>query len=233
MINKTQPDYASTGSNIARRKFVLNGPTSRHRSATEEYIKEGYQRCYQAKIGQPMPLLLSLTVTDTPRAALGLRPAGEEQLFLENYLDNPIESTIASAAAQPIMRDSIVEIGNLVATQRVGSQLLFIVMTAALAEAGFHWITFTATPQVVKLIVRLGFTPLDLGAANPDRLIDEGASWGSYFQTSPRIQAGLLKEAMAALQANHASAEQLSRYRETIAQLAVSISAHKATHRAR
>lgn len=226
MINKPNTQTRSTNAGKQRPQFVVYGPADPYRGALERYISAGYQRCYQATITQPMPLLLSLNLSDGPQAVLGLRPAGSGRLFLENYLDSAIESTIASAAAQPILRESIVEIGNLVATGRTGSQQLFIVMTAALAEAGFHWMTFTATPQVVKLIGRLGFTPLDLGAAKPERLADAGANWGSYYQTAPRIQAGLLSEAMFALQSNPTSAEQLELFRDTIVALARQISAH-------
>lgn len=187
----------------------------------QSYIRDSYQHCYQATITQCMPLLLSLQERNfASQAVLGLRSAADQPLFLEQYLDSSIESAIAAAATVPVLREQIIEIGNLAAQRRIGSQRLFIIMTAALASAGFNWMTFTATPQVVKLVARLGFRPLDLGVADPTRLADRGSSWGSYFATAPRLQAGSLSEAMTALIANPLVAAQLLAERSTIERLA-------------
>lgn len=46
-----------------------------------------------------------------PSAALGFREARDGPLFLEAYLDAPIESLVSKALARPLARDTIVEIG--------------------------------------------------------------------------------------------------------------------------
>jgi len=190
-------------------------------SATAATIRETYWRSHRAALPAPMPLLLSLSAGDGATcAALGLRSAGTGGLFLESYLEPPIESAIASAAGMPVLRERIIEIGNLAASRRIGSQQLFIIMTAVITAAGFQWMTFTATPQVVKLIGRLGFVPLDLGRADPTKLANRGAGWGSYFDTAPRLQAGLLSEAMAVLNANSQSAALLTQHCSAIQSLA-------------
>ncbi len=210
--------------------LALNHPNSAGYAASAATIRRHYWQSHHAQLATTMPLLLSLSVDDQGvQAALGLRCAAVEPLFLEHYLDAPIESAIASAAAMPVLRERIVEIGNLVATRRTGSQQLFILMTAIVAAAGFQWMTFTATPQVAKLIGRLGYTPLDLGVAEPGRLADRGACWGNYFNTAPRLQAGRLSAAMAALNANPRCATLLAERQPIIAELAARL--ERACHR--
>jgi hypothetical protein len=86
-------------------------------------------------------------------ARLGMRPAASApELFLEQYLDRPVEQEIAARANCPVGRDGIVEICNLAADQRGASRHLFVLLTAVLAAASYRWIVFTATPQVEKLI---------------------------------------------------------------------------------
>ena len=46
-----------------------------------------------------------------PTAALGFRLAGEERLFLEDYLDDPIERAVSEKIGIRVNRDRIVEIG--------------------------------------------------------------------------------------------------------------------------
>src|SRR3546814_6178342 len=46
------------------------------------------------------------------RAALGVRRAGGEPLFLERYLDAPVEQVVSAALGKPTVRESFIEIGR-------------------------------------------------------------------------------------------------------------------------
>jgi hypothetical protein len=75
-------------------------------------------------------------------AALGLRSAKDETLFLESYLDKPIENILAEKASRPIDRNRIIEIGSLASSHGGGARALIITLTAYLS--GASWAVFTA-----------------------------------------------------------------------------------------
>ena len=84
------------------------------RKDIENFIHRRFAESYDANIRQFMPILLCLKdQSSSPRAALGLRPASNEKLFLENYLDQPVEKLLSSMANKTISRSEIIEVGNL------------------------------------------------------------------------------------------------------------------------
>ena len=143
------------------------------------------------------PIFLSLSCRDQLSAVTGIRPVDASPLFLEQYLDNPIELEINRYSSVPVVRHQIAEIGNLAATQRGSSQLLFILLAATLQRANFEWLVFTATPQVRKAISKLGFELHPVADARASRLqTSTEEEWGSYYQTRPVVVAGQLAQAI-------------------------------------
>ena len=49
---------------------------------------------------------------------------------------------------------------------------------------------FTATRELRNSFRRLGLNPLRLARADPARLPDGGANWGSYYEHDPLVMAG-------------------------------------------
>ncbi|WP_439135391.1 thermostable hemolysin [Pseudomaricurvus sp.] len=169
--------------------FALLWPADSQRFAIEDYIARQYLKVYDAKIRAFLPLLLTVSRNQSLAGVAGLRPAFSSPLFLETYLDQPVEQAVAKAAQIPVDRDSIIEIGNLVATQRGSSLVLFLVMAAAVEAAGFSWLVFTATPEVEKLIKRLTESPTVLAPAPASRLKGRQDDWGRYYQQCPKVMA--------------------------------------------
>jgi len=99
-------------------------------------------------------------------AVLGLRETGSEPLFLEQYLDRPVEQALSAAAAYPIYRDSLVEVGNFAAGATGGGRWLITALTAYLYAAGHSWTVFTCGPELQNAFRRPGVDLLDLGAAS-------------------------------------------------------------------
>lgn len=176
-------------------RFALRrvGPTSpaRDRVALEAFIGDRFAERYGARIRHFMPELLGLEDgAGKLRASVGLRDAGCESLFLERYLDHPVECEIRAACGDLPPRERIVEVGNLAARSGGAARLLIVALADLLAAEGFDWVVFTATPEVVNSFHRLELEPIALGDAQASRMGAELADWGSYYDAQPQVMAG-------------------------------------------
>ncbi len=161
------------------------------RERLEFFIRERFAEHYGAHIQHFMPCLLGLDdEQETLRAAVGVRNAAQGVLFLERYLDVPIEEAIAQRSGRSIARDEIVEVGNLGALEAGHARLLIIAMTHFLVSQGFRWVTFTGTLSLLNSFQRLGLSPISLGLADPQRMGADLADWGSYYATKPQVMVG-------------------------------------------
>jgi len=179
-------------------RFALSLPLSAERCEVEAYIQAKFRQSYGASINHFLHLLVALRCVETLSGVAGVSLAGQRQpLFLEQYLDKPIEQELAHVISNPVARRGIAEVGNLVATTRGASRLVFIVLASVLSRAGLDWMVFTATAPLQASLRKLGFNLLSIRTANPDRLSGAGASgWGTYYQYAPQVVAGKLEDAM-------------------------------------
>ena len=92
------------------------------RQQVEQFIAQRFFEVHGARLSVFMPALIALFgENDEILAAVGIRSAATEVLFLEYYLDTSIEGSIACNADQLMVvpeRDRIVEIGNLASIDR-------------------------------------------------------------------------------------------------------------------
>jgi len=165
-----------------------------------EFVASRFNRQYGASLENFMPWLMTMQCLGGLSGVVGLRPAGgsaeSSPLFLEQYLDQPVEAAM-NELGLAASRDSVVEIGNLVAHQRGASQLVFLLMTHTLLEAGYDWIVFTATRTLRNTLNRLDFPFYELGEASPQKLaVEERAAWGNYYDSSPLVVAARLDSVM-------------------------------------
>jgi len=130
-----------------------------------------------------------------PSAALGFRLAGAERLFLEDYLDEPIERAVSAALDIEIGRDRIVEIGAH-ASVRSRATVALWARTARHLDGLADVAVAVLTAPLRLMFERLGIVIHDLGDADPSRLRDGGRGWGSYYDQRPRIYAGLIAPAL-------------------------------------
>ncbi|GAB4347376.1 MAG: hypothetical protein Kow006_07020 [Gammaproteobacteria bacterium] len=167
---------------------------SRGRAEAEAYVRQAFAHRYRARIQRLPDRLLGLYRDDgTLTAVAGLRPASESKLFLEQYLDDPVERHLHTAA--PVERSAIVEIGNLAAHTPGQARYLMIALATYLHHAGYQWVVCTAIVTLRNTLARMGLTPIVLGAAEPHRLGGAAEEWGSYYQEHPQVIAGHLAEA--------------------------------------
>lgn len=111
-------------------------------------IRENYQQVYQASISRCMPWLIGLyDANGELKAASGVHIASQGSLYLEKYLDSPIEVTLSSRLSQSVSRAAIVEIGNFAARDGASARIMFAALCQVLTEYQFSWIVFTGTKK--------------------------------------------------------------------------------------
>lgn len=173
------------------------------REQAEVYVRSAFARRYRAQVhGLPDCLMGLYRADGTLTAVAGLRVASETPLFLEQYLDAPIEHYLLSGG--PTERSAIVEIGSLAAPTPGQVRYLMIALATYLHSAGYHWVVCTAITSLRNTLSRMGLTPVSLGTADPARLVAAADDWGRYYEEHPRVIAGHLAEAAALLESRAA-----------------------------
>jgi len=130
-----------------------------------------------------------------PSAALGFRLAGAERLFLEDYLDEPVERAICRAFNMSIDRERIVEIGAH-ASVRSRATIALWARAARHLDGLADVAVAVLTIQLRMMFERLGIAIHDLGDADPSRLPGGRGEWGRYYDQQPRVCAGLIAAAI-------------------------------------
>lgn len=172
------------------------GVDSPRRQQAEDFIKQVFDERYNAKVCTFTPDLMVLEQSGAIVAAAGWRSAAASKLFLERYLDAPIEQAMSHLSTLPIARHSVVEVGHLAAKKSGSSIYLFHALAQHLNQQGFEWVASTATQELLGIFAKLGLPPLALAAANPERLNGQADAWGSYYDTQPVVAVGKIKSAL-------------------------------------
>ncbi len=162
-----------------------------------------YRRRYDAHPCDFAPMLVSLSNAHGPVAAAGYRPAGRGPLYLERYLDRPVEHLLSATRSDAASRDAIVEVGHLASTRVGEGRRRVYCLAQHLLDEGYAWVVRTVTREWRRMFLRIGVTPLALGIADPHALGDERLRWGRYYEHEPVILAGYLPQAMGRLDARY------------------------------
>ena len=182
---------SSTGVSVEPASISITRLLDPGRRDAEHLIESVYAKKYGARITAHYPSLMSLrSSTGDTIASVGFRAASEQPLFLEQYLDHPVEQVLEDSAGRTVSRGEIVEIGNLAARSSGASLFLFVTLAALLRYRGFIYAAATTTRALKRSIESFDFQLMTLGAGDPRRLADQGASWGSYYAAQPVIVAG-------------------------------------------
>lgn len=180
--------------------WALRTVDARERARVESFIYAAYRAAYGAKLTAFMPQLTALCRDRDLLAACGLRRAADETLYLETYLDVPVERAIAHATGERVARDRIAEIGNLAIARAGAARMLIAHVTAHLHASHAQWAVFTAVPALRNNFVRLSIPLYALGRAAPERLSAEARlDWGRYYDCAPQVIAVRVADAVAAL----------------------------------
>lgn len=169
------------------------------RRAVEGFIAGVYRTHYDARIPHWAPTLVTLCTGARLVAAAGYRRA-DTPLYLEHYLDAPVEEAIAAHAGHRVERRDIVEVGHFASVQPGEGRRLLVMLARHLAGTGCRWVVSTATRELRELLIHVGLTPYALAPADPARLPGGGAGWGRYYEHAPIVVAGDLPRGLATLE---------------------------------
>jgi hypothetical protein len=161
------------------------------RTEVEAFIHAVFKAAYGAEVTLFMPRLVALRDSDgVLMAAFGLRPASEGSLFLEQYLDEPIETLLSEYLDKTITRQQITKIGNLaVANPRNAGVLIAHIIQYSL-DIGIEWCVATAHHSLQNGLIKGGRDVYPLFPADKARLsVEEQVKWGSYYQHMPQVVA--------------------------------------------
>lgn len=178
--------------------YVRQGDAGR--ASLEAFIAQAFLEAYGARLSHFCDVLLGCRDgAGKWIAALGYSLAADGPLFLEQYLDVPLEEAIGARAGHPVERAQIVEVGNLAAGHPGAARALIVNMTRLLHGHGLHWVAFTATTSLLNSFTRLRLKPGVLAPADPRRLPDAGQHWGTYYHSQPQVMFGDIRYGYAQL----------------------------------
>lgn len=162
------------------------------RPSLEQFIASRYQQIHGARLRHFLPRLFgAVDGGGTLVAAYGVRVADSGPLFLEQYLDAPIEACALARFGRRAARARIVEIGNLAGATPGALRALIPAVTAWLLAEGHEFIAFTGAAPLRNAFGRLGLPLCELATARVDCLPeDERADWGQYYALNPAVMLG-------------------------------------------
>lgn len=176
-------------------RIELQDPDDEGRKKLESFVQGTFKRAYDANVQHFLPRLMSLTNSQNELiAAVGFHAAQDESLFLEQYLDKPVEDAIREKLGCNVQRRKIMEVGNLAIATAGGARGLILALTSYIKGAGFDWVVFTAVPSLINSFNKMGLEITPLVEAKKERLITDKNQWGSYYDVKPMVVAGNVKQ---------------------------------------
>lgn len=177
-----------------RNTFTVVDHDSEERALLEARIRSGFGMHFDACIEGFMPRFAHYRHRSGATGVIGVRRAADGPLFLESYLNAPVQSIIAGTTGAPVARDRIAEVGQFVVDDRDIVTSFFRDLVPFLTENGFDWVCFTGTDRIRALLARIGFRGLPLARADETRVLGSADYWGRYYDFDPVVILGRLND---------------------------------------
>jgi hypothetical protein len=170
---------------------TISTPDSPDRQELEYFIRSMFKRVHNAEIIHFMPKLMSVKdMNGNLLAACGLRHADQEQLFLETYLDAPVDMLLSQHHNTSIPRTAILEVGNLAVAEPAHVRSLLASISVYLHTTQSEWAVFTGISTLRNSLAKLNMSLLPLGEASISRIPEhERTAWGTYYNERPQVMA--------------------------------------------
>jgi hypothetical protein len=205
MLNTTQTEALYTAetayhlrSFTKTRRYQVNEITAHTvtkespcRRDVEAFIHAVFEVGYGANVTEFMPTLVALRDENgVLMAAFGMRSANKEKLFLEQYLDMPVEQLLTEGLGKPITRNEITCIGNLAVSNPRNAGVLIAHVIQHSLDIGIKWCVATAHHSLQNGLIKGGRDVYPLHIADKARLsAEEQAVWGNYYDNLPQVVA--------------------------------------------
>ncbi|MDP2154138.1 MAG: thermostable hemolysin [Methylotenera sp.] len=188
---QTRPFTAAKRQRVSNTKIACSEIDAPDRREIEQFIHDVFAHTYGADVQHFMPQLISLRDENNELvAAFGMRKAHIEPLFLERYLDAPIETVMSNRFNRVITRHQITEIGNLAVANPRNAGVLIANIIQHNLDINIEWCVATAHHSLQNGLVKGGRDVYALQGADKSRLsATEQATWGSYYDNSPQVVA--------------------------------------------
>lgn len=167
-----------------------------HLIPSSELVASRYREAFGATVRPGFANWLQVT----DGAALGYRRANSGSLFLEGYLDQPVEAAVGEVLGRAIDRSAIVEIGNFAATNALAMIELWGSAANDLGAASEIAVA-TLTAPLRRMFERIGLPITAICPARPERLSGDLAEWGGYYELDPVVCMGVIADGQAAIAA--------------------------------
>lgn len=157
------------------------------RKKVEEFSKNIYRRFYGADlITFPKEFLAITHPSKGITSCLGINYGKDSTLFLEQYLDAPIEEEVTSMTGREVKREDIVEIGTLAVRSKISCRMIIAALVGHLVKKEKKYLVFTGVKTLRNTLTRLGIPFTTLTTARADRVKDN-SKWGSYYEAAPEV----------------------------------------------
>lgn len=167
------------------------------RQELERFVQAAFASKHAARVCSFMPTLLAMrNDSGAVCSVAGFRAAAAGPLFLEQYLDDPIETAITRATSRPVDRGQIAEVGNLAGVSCRSAIRLVLELPRLLLARGQRWIVFTATDRVRTMLSSYRAPLIELAPAKLSRVAVADDSWGHYYDADPRVMVGYLPDGL-------------------------------------
>ena len=154
------------------------------RAELEAFVQAAFARQHGAQVRTFMPVLIGLWAPDGAIAGVaGYRPAAAGPLYLEQYLEHPIETHLGPG----VRRADIGEIGNFACRDCGTARSMMEVLAGFLCSRDHDWAVFTATSQVRRIMAGIGIGLTEVAPAAAECVSLSADDWGRYYATDPRV----------------------------------------------
>lgn len=173
------------------------------RKQVETYISTKYQEMHKATLSHFSSTLFVGEFKHETQVAIGIEPLKSHQVFLEQYLVQPIEQTLKKLVQRDVAREKIIEIGNLASQNMEYAKMMVAFLVFYLTIAEVEWAVCTGTIAVRYVLQQMGLHFHVLEKANPEVLGNAQKQWGNYYQQKPLVLAINVADALTVTQQHY------------------------------
>lgn len=180
------------------------GKAHSNRQELESFVADVYFQVHRASLKAFLPSLFAIRGEfGQVEAAIGMRRIGDDAIFLEQYLQETIDTILSNNIGEPVSRHSVAEVGNLASISAGASRTLIAFMVYYLQSIGIEWAVCTGTDAVRAALRRVGVQFDLIAHARGECLGEDLVHWGSYYRNNPCVLAVNIPRAAVALRGSY------------------------------